>query len=167
MPRLISVDPGTTQSSYVLTDGGGGCVIQHGTLPNAAVEQLLKNTDVEHFAVEMISSYGAPVGEEVFETCLWIGRFIGAFNGPHTKIKRHEIKMHLCHTMKGINDSAIRQRLIDLYGGKEKAIGNKKSPGPLYGFHGDQWAALAVANVWWDRQAFVDEPLEPNNADAT
>jgi hypothetical protein len=42
-------------------------------------------------------------------------------------------------------DANIRQALIDIYGGNDKAIGNKKTPGPLYGIKGDLWAALAVA----------------------
>lgn len=35
--------------------------------------------------------------------------------------------------------------------GKEKAIGKKATPGPLYGVVGDEWAALAVAVTWWDQ----------------
>jgi hypothetical protein len=34
---------------------------------------------------------------------------------------------------------------------KDRAIGKKKSPGPLYGIKGDQWAALAVALCLGDR----------------
>jgi hypothetical protein len=80
--------------------------------------------------------------------------------------------MHLCHQTKGVNDSVIRQRLIDKYGGKDKAIGGvrcpnckgkgwsgsgrpvcdvcqgekwKHPPGPLHGITADVWQALAVA----------------------
>ena len=59
---------------------------------------------------------------------------------------RKTVKMHLCSAIVGINDAVIRQRLIDLFGpGKDVEIGTKKKPGPLYGLHGDEWAALAVA----------------------
>jgi len=50
-------------------------------------------------------------------------------------------------------DANIRQALIDRYGpGKDKAIGQKKTPGPLYGFKSHEWAALAVAVTWMDQQ---------------
>ena len=45
-----------------------------------------------------------------------------------------------------LRDANIRQALIDRYGpGKDRAIGRKLSPGPLYGLSGDCWSALAVA----------------------
>ena len=52
--------------------------------------------------------------------------------------------MYLCHSMKA-KDGNIRQAILDLYGGKDVALGNKKRPGPLYGVSKDIWAALAVA----------------------
>jgi len=97
-------------------------------------------------AIEMIASYGMPVGSEIFDTCVWIGRFLQAHARPASVklVKRHEVKMHLCGSMRA-KDSHIRQRLIDIYGpGKEAAIGRKSSPGPLYGVKGHAWAALAV-----------------------
>jgi hypothetical protein len=51
----------------------------------------------------------------------------------------------------------IRQRLIDIWGGKELAIGNKRSPGRLYGLRGDQWQALALAVVWRETVGKVKE----------
>jgi hypothetical protein len=157
---FIAIDPGTTQSAIVVFDSPQK-VLFVATEENDRIENRLRRCcydwhtvekkGYEHLAIEMVASYGASVGEEVFETCLWIGRFIGAFNGPTTKLKRHEIKMALCHTMKGVNDSVIRQRLIDLYGGKDKAIGKKKTPGPLYSLRGDEWQALAVAVVWCEQ----------------
>ena len=56
-----------------------------------------------------------------------------------------EVKMNLCHSAKA-NDADIRQALIDRFGpGKQKAIGLKGSPGPLYGVSKHCWAALALA----------------------
>jgi hypothetical protein len=60
------------------------------------------------------------------------------------------VKLHLCKSTKA-NDASIRQALIDRYGpGKERAIGTKKAPGPLYGVKADVWAALALAVTWHD-----------------
>jgi hypothetical protein len=42
-------------------------------------------------------------------------------------------------------DANIRQAILDRFGGKEKAIGKKANPGPLYGVKSHLWSALAVA----------------------
>ena len=68
------------------------------------------------------------------------------------RIPRKEVVTALCGSSKA-NDASVRQALIDRYGGKEKAIGKKKAPGPLYGVTKDVWSALAVAIVWQDRRA--------------
>ena len=101
----------------------------------------------------MVASYGMPVGAEVFETVFWIGRFYERHEnegGRVARVFRKDVKMHLCGQTKA-KDSNIRQALIDRYGpGKEKAIGLKKTPGPLYGIKGDEWQALALACYWLD-----------------
>lgn len=72
-------------------------------------------------------------------------------NGAH-RIFRRDIKLHLCNSVRA-KDANIRQALIDRYGGKEKAIGKKKSPGPLYGIKSHMWAALALAVTYHDQYA--------------
>lgn len=152
---ILAIDPGTTHSAIVEFHEQTREIIHAAKMTNEHVLQyILKFShpyQIRHLAIEMVASYGMPVGEEVFTTCVWVGRFIQAFDGPYTLIKRHEIKLHLCHTVKGVNDAVIRQRLIDLYGGKDAAIGRKATPGPLYGFKADMWAALAVGVVWFER----------------
>ena len=144
---ILAVDPGTDQSAWCLYSPEFG--ISTGTLPNPEMLLLLraKAEDIAAplLAVEMIASYGMPVGREVFETCVWIGRFLEAWGKPYRLVYRREEKLHICSSPKA-NDATIRQALIDRFGpGREKAIGTKKAPGPLYGVHGDEWAALAVA----------------------
>ncbi|KKK88550.1 hypothetical protein LCGC14_2742030, partial [marine sediment metagenome] len=104
-----------------------------------------------HLAIEMVASYGMPVGATVFETCLWIGRFIQSWDDDitYTKIyRKSDVCMTLCHTTRA-KDSNIRQAIIDRYpatgGGKCPQIGIKSKPGPLYGVSKDIWSALAVA----------------------
>jgi hypothetical protein len=108
--------------------------------------------DCNFACIEMIASYGLPVGAEVFETCLWIGRLqermlLGYLDAK--LIYRKDVKLHLCGTPRA-KDANIRQALIDRYGGKTKAIGNKKTPGPLYGIKSHGWAALALAVTYYD-----------------
>ncbi|CCH04029.1 hypothetical protein NH44784_000371 [Achromobacter xylosoxidans NH44784-1996] len=99
-------------------------------------------------AVEMIASYGMPVGREVFETCVWIGRFVQAWGGAVEMVYRKDVKMHLCGTAKA-KDGNVRQAILDLYprtgGGATPQVGTKGRPGPLYGVSTHAWAALGVA----------------------
>jgi len=147
MPGLLAIDPGTEQSAWC--DYSTEYGITFGTLENPAMLGYLRRYAEDRaapsLAVEMVASYGMPVGREVFETCVWIGRFLEAFGRPYRLVYRREVKLHVCASPKA-NDATIRQALIDRFGpGKERAIGTKKAPGPLYGMKADEWAALAVA----------------------
>jgi hypothetical protein len=156
--NIIGIDPGPTQSAFVEYDGVQ--IREFGKVPNAKLCTRLachvaRTGDV--LAIEMIASYGMPVGAEVFETCVWIGRFIEAWGLEFEQVYRNRVKNHLCHSSKA-NDSNIRQALIDMFGGKEKAIGRKATPGPLHEIKGDVWSALAVAVTYADQQAAKEKP---------
>lgn len=147
---LLAIDPGATESGWVvLTDEG--VPSSFGKSPNDEVREIvytMAGGDCR-MAVEMIASYGMPVGAEVFETCVWVGRFIEAWTGPGVspdvvRVYRRDVKLHLCGQARA-KDGNIRQALIDRYGGKDAAIGKKATPGPCYKMSGDMWAALAVA----------------------
>jgi len=144
----LAIDPGTEQSGWCVFDGE--CVIGSGVKPNSEMLEWLK---WNHFpvngyglAIEMIASYGMAVGKEVFETCVWIGRFKQAWHSPDAVqlVYRKDVKMHLCGTPRA-KDANIRQAIIDQFGGKDKALGKKATPGPLYGVKSHAWPALAVA----------------------
>ncbi len=155
--NVVALDPGPTRTAWLqLRDGN---VARFGLEENAVVRRHMEDLQtwgVDGLVIEMIASYGCPVGAEVFDTCVWIGRFYDSAvrcNIPERDIrlmKRQEVKLSICKTSRA-NDASIRQALIDRYGpGKDKAIGSKKIPGPLYGLKADLWAALAVAVTWWD-----------------
>lgn len=149
---ILAIDPGTTESGWVIYDEG--YVFGSGVMPN---EQLLARILGGSFAplptrlaIEMIASYGMPVGREVFETVVWIGRFQQAWPWPEEVlcVYRKDVKMHLCGTTKA-KDANVRQALIDLYpatgGGSTPQIGTKGKPGPLHGISSHAWPALGVA----------------------
>lgn len=153
--RILAIDPGNEKSAAVVYDTDGGHILAATIEDN---QDMLFTIDAwrnatngpYELAVEMIASYGMPVGKEVFETCVWIGRFIERWGKRHTKVYRKDVKMHLCRSMRA-KDSNIRQALMDRFGpGKAKAVGTKKAPGALYGIRGDMWAALAVALTFAD-----------------
>ena len=152
---IIAIDPGNELSAWCVLQGGQ--LIASKKQPNAEVLEMVRSTEYGWkfaydtvLAVEMIASYGMPVGREVFETCLWIGRFIEAWErrggrGPLQLVYRRDVKLFHCESVRA-TDANIRASLIDRFGpGKAKAIGTKGAPGPLYGLKGDQWSALAVA----------------------
>ncbi len=142
--RILALDPGTEQTAFVVWDG---CVIEAEILPNCLmIERIMLNSfgACDLMAYEMIASYGMPVGREVFETCVWIGRFVERTKLPTLRVYRKDAKLHLTGSQKA-KDANVRMALMDLFGGKAKAMGNKKSPGPLYGIKSHLWAAMAVA----------------------
>lgn len=143
---ILAIDPGNEQSAYVLYDGD-----RPRAFDKLANDRMLGIAAAHRcpIVVEMIASYGMPVGREVFETCVWIGRFVERHGGPHSLLYRRDVKLHLCGQARA-KDANIRQALIDRYGGKDKAIGRKATPGPLFGITADVWAALAVAVTWSD-----------------
>lgn len=152
--RILAIDPGNKQSAWVVYDSADS--LQVGIFdiqPNEDVLNRITPTifnpqlidGIDFLAIEMVACYGMAVGKEVFETCVWIGRFLQAWGKDYQLVYRGQVKMNLCRTMKA-KDANIRQAIIDRFGpGKEKAIGLKKSPGPLYGMSSHCWAALGVA----------------------
>jgi hypothetical protein len=147
---IIAIDPGTEQSGVVVWNNGKS--YRTTTLPNADTLKYLKDAIPDkgeqiELAVEMIASFGMPAGRELFETCVWIGRFVEAWSNRGLKyrlIYRKDVKMHHCQN-NAAKDANIRQAILDRFGGKAKAIGLKKTPGPLYGVTGDEWQAVALA----------------------
>ncbi|MFA6904440.1 MAG: hypothetical protein WC236_15300 [Gallionellaceae bacterium] len=147
---ILAIDPGTKQSGWCIYDGER--VRDSGVSENQDVLFLVERTglQVKTVAIEMIASYGMAVGKEVFETCLWVGRFMQAWHSPEEVrlVYRKDVKLHLCGTMKA-KDANIRQAIIDLFpaagGGRTPQIGTKAQPGPLYGVSSHAWPALGVA----------------------
>jgi hypothetical protein len=150
--RLLAIDPGDKLSAWVVIDTDSLSILDMGKRTNDHVLSVV--TSETHtscaLAIEMVASYGMPVGRTVFETCVWIGRFAQEWGNDDTLqfVYRSEVKACLCKSPKA-NDSTIRQAIIDLYpatgGGARPVIGTKGQPGPLFGVSADIWAALAVA----------------------
>ncbi len=151
---VLAIDPGPTQSAWVIYNIKTKQPEDFGWEDNDSVIELLSGDgDVFHLAVEMVANMGMnAVGDTLFETCLWVGRFIQAWGGEnYTKVYRGDAKMHLCGTKRSKNKN-VRQAILDRYepsgGGATPQIGTKKDPGPLYGVSKHVWAALAVAITW-------------------
>ena len=151
MALLLTIDPGSTQSAYLLYDPGATAyplvALASGIVANETLRwelvsgKLLCVADL--LVIEQVESYGMPVGREVFETVFWSGRFVEAWGGTFALMPRREVKLHLCRSSKA-TDGTIRQALIDLFGGHDRAIGHKKMRGPLYDIKKDLWSCLGL-----------------------
>src|SRR5688500_13220198 len=113
--RVLAIDPGNERSAFVLYDGAR--IEAKGILENADLLARIADfvQDGTVCAVEMIASYGMAVGAEVFDTCVWIGRFIERWESL-TKgreadlVVRRIVKMHLCGA-NNAKDSNLRAAL--------------------------------------------------------
>lgn len=152
---VLAIDPGSDQSAYVVYDVTR--VLRHGICPNAVLLEMFAGS-VEVFladvlVIEQIASYGMPVGQEIFSTVFWAGRFYQkaydeGWRHLH-QLPRRDVKLHLCGSVRA-KDANIRAALIDRFGGSA-AIGKKASQGPLYGIKSHEYAALALAITWSDQ----------------
>jgi len=106
--------------------------------------------------IEMIGHYGTgmPAGKDVFDTCVWIGRFIEQFVADSEVVEtlpRATVKMHLCNSPRA-KDSNVTQALVDRFASQQPnhGKGTKKEPGWFYGFSADMWAAYALGVTYID-----------------
>lgn len=164
---ILAIDPGPVQSAFVeleREDDGPWVIVDHKKEQNESTILKIRlwgphdyspysDQEERHVVCEMIASYGMPVGAEVFETCVTIGRILQVSYErlfAVERLKRQDVKLHMCKTARA-TDATIRQAVIDRFGtGKEEAIGTKKEPGPLYGIKGDEWQALALGLTYAD-----------------
>jgi len=148
---ILAIDPGDSESAYVIYEDGA--IHAKGKINNTDIELIIKNLFFDSFVIEVIKARGQPAGDNQFQTLVWTGMFKQMVKHknitiPIHDIYREEIKLYLTGSTK-TGDPHVRQALIELFpkegGGKKPQIGNKKNPGPLYGFVKDTWAALGVA----------------------
>ena len=145
---VFAIDPGTERSAWVLLDGTSiefGMNTNDYVLSQCYAVQIGSHRTWLIPAIEKVASYGMAVGEEVFQTVFWSGRFAEALSttlSPIERPTRKQVVTHLCGSAKA-KDANVRQALIDRFGGPD-AI---RKGGFLYKVSKDVWAALAVA-VW-------------------
>lgn len=166
----MAIDPGTTASGYVIVDQDY-TPIQHGKRPNAEVLELVKTALIDELVIECMEPrhvVNSVIGDETYETCIWIGRFIQAayarIISVH-RVYRREERSHLIPSKKNklpplppwagkTADAQIRAALIQRFAASDKRSGKgtRKDPDIFYGFRADVWQAYGIAVVHLDRQ---------------
>lgn len=148
--KILAIDPGNIKSAYCLIDTNTYKPSSFGKQDNNWLLGFMNTQGAlfDKVIIEMIASYGMPVGKEVFDTCVWIGRFKQIAESQDLEVEyiyRKDEKINICNSMKA-KDSNIRQALIDRFG----EVGTKKNPGWFYGFKADIWQAYAVGVTYLD-----------------
>lgn len=178
MSLILAIDPGSVESGWCIIDGLEPVAFgktQNGDLLTMLAgcgdyARMLRDCDMH--VIEMVASYGMPVGADVFETCVWIGRFerqikihCSALGAPVDLVYRKDVKLHHCHSPRA-NDATIRQALVDRFakGQPNYGKGTKAQPGWFYGFRADVWQAYALAvyaaDQLIDRERRAAEPAQ-------
>ncbi|MPZ74004.1 MAG: hypothetical protein GEU74_12375 [Nitriliruptorales bacterium] len=164
MTKILAIDPGNTESGWCVIDARTREPLQFGKPDNRVLlTDLTLDNDlalwrtVDHAVIEMVASYGMAVGADVFETCVWIGRFHEALRRADITaglVKRHPVKVHHCHDSRA-KDSNIVQALVDRFapGQPNRGKGTKAEPGWFHGFAADIWQAYALAVYVADTEA--------------
>ena len=155
--RILAIDPGDVQSGWCLMEGYKP--VQFGKVPNEEMLYVVGQyaMGIDYLVIEMVASYGMAVGQNVFDTCVWIGRFLQKFTdcGGDTAayIYRMDERMAICHDSKA-NDTNIRRALIDRFAEHDKQTGKgtKKNPDWFFGFRADIWMAYAVGVTFIEKQ---------------
>ena len=168
--RIIGIDAGNNHSALVVYAPQCPKILDYALESNEDIAMRLKALRNENtggsgpnrtrLVLEMVKSYGSPLGDSILETVFWIGRFVQIWtdtaNMSYDLVPRKTIVNALIGHSQG-GDSAVRQSLINyfanrgLYGPQGESFEAGSDPksltrkgGPLYGIKKDLWAALAV-----------------------
>lgn len=174
--RVLGIDPGTRESAWVLYESTSAekPLLAYGWDLNEEVLNMLREAyqrgrligtstlnAVEaplRVGIEMIAHYGTgmSVGKEVFETCLWIGRFMEAVEGGSGRVclvHKKWVCEHLCNDTRAKSKN-INQALLDMLGppwvtvekiGPKGGVTKTRVPGPTNGMADHKWSALSIA----------------------
>ena len=154
--NIIAIDPANEQSAFVIMDKENYQPMFFDKVYNDELIMILEDRKYDKLVIEMVSNYGLNVGASIFETCVWIGRFVQiahSRNIPFEYIYRKDVKKHfgvITRSKEKLHnaDSQIRTKLINRFG----VVGVKSNQGYFYGFKSDIWQSYAVGVTYLDRK---------------
>ena len=170
-PVTLSVDPGTTQSAYVMMRADYS-IISAAKVDNEELRQLIMMGGADELAIECMEPrhlQNGMIGEETYGTCYWIGRYMECaqrLGMPVHRIYRVEERSRIIPSKKNrlpalpawagkSADAQIRAALIQRFArhDKKNGKGTSKCKDVFYGFAKDVWNAYAVGVVHLDKRA--------------
>lgn len=172
---LLAIDPGTARSAYVgMTDKYE--ILAKAKVDNAQVLELIMLGGYDALVIECMEprtlntgKKQAPpqrIGDETYETCIWIGRFMEAAirrgMDVHRVYRSEERKCLIPSKRNGLPpleppvpntpDALIRRALAARFArfDKIRGKGTARKRDVFYGFAADVWNAFAVGVVYLD-----------------
>jgi len=96
--NILSIDPGSDYSGIVFFNVVDDRLLKSCKIDNESVQRIIdvNRTKISLVVIEMLSSYGI-VGASVFETAIWIGKYIRHLETiglPWILIKRSIVRGH-------------------------------------------------------------------------
>lgn len=157
---ILTIDTGTELTAYALYNKETKQLADRNWLPNVEVIEKLKKyfEECDICIIEMSAVYGAGASMSILANTLIIGLYAQlakTFNVPVALMFRKTIKLELCGSIRGINDSAVNVTIRDNHFG-EPGCKTKKNLNPFYfneetekngarsELENNQWAALAI-----------------------
>ena len=117
---ILAIDPGPAKSAWI--EFAHDQPWQFGIHDNETMlDEIIPMYRESQLAIEMVGHYGKgmPAGKEVFDTCVWIGRFIQHWkrstDRKHIILLRKTVCAHVCGSAKA-KDGNIRQSMLDRFG---------------------------------------------------
>ena len=124
---ILAIDPGNVESAYCFISEENYKPLNFDKVENQKLLEIIEEYKefIDKAAIEMVASYGMAVGKTVFDTCVWIGRFVQKLKDLEVKdykfVYRKDVKRFM--SFYEAKDSNIRQALIDRFG----IVGTKKN----------------------------------------
>lgn len=180
--RLLAIDPGTKMSAYcgMLADYS---ILDKDKVPNDDMLNLISLGLYNDLVIECMEprtlNIGGKrskngellppqrIGDETYETCIWIGRFMEAAYrrgmNVHRVVRSEERKRLVPSRQNKLPplpepvpksvDAQVRAALIRRFAKHDKVNGKgrKNCPDVFYGFSTDMWNAFAVGVVYLDK----------------
>lgn len=140
--KILSIDPGNNDSAFVIWDTDSGKITHKSDIIPGTTNRKTENNEMlrlivdlkefwEVMSIEIIENMGFSVGREIFDTAFWYGRFLQI--AVDNRVPLENIVM--CPRLRvqkeiggkrGASDSEIVDKIIEMFGGKDVAIGGVK-----------------------------------------
>ncbi len=154
---FVAIDPGTVESGISQFVDGLPRTHENSNIvaTNDSILRCILSGSVHGpIVIEDFRASGNRIGMDSIETIVWIGRFFQAAIDAGSiaiRIPRRDVKRFLCGNATA-PDAGVWMAVVDEFGGKLKAIGDKKNPGPLWGIKSHVRQAVALGLTYMEQQ---------------